>query len=219
MPNIESTLIKFKQGEKTTYVHLTNNIDEHLKDYKARVTKPLGMNCTELPANYSHPDGDLDSFCEFDLSDLGSECTAANSYGYHENKPCVLLKINKVYDWTPRPFTEAELNDPDNKLAQEAKQKLGDRLDPAYVGVTCEGENEGDADNLRQIRYFPEKGFPLKYYPYYNQPNYLAPIVFVQFDTPKEGVLIQVWCKLWVSNIKHHKNDKAGSIHFELLVD
>jgi len=32
-------------------------------------------------------------------------------------------------------------------------------------------------------------------------------------------VYCQIWCKLWVSNIKHHKNDKAGSIHFELMAD
>jgi len=40
----------------------------------------------------------------------------------------------------PEPFTEAELNDTDNAFAQEAKQKLGSRLDPDYIGVTCDGE-------------------------------------------------------------------------------
>jgi len=40
----------------------------------------------------------------------------------------------------PEAFTEAELNDTSNEFAQEAKRKLGSRLDPNYIGVTCEGE-------------------------------------------------------------------------------
>ena len=69
------------------------------------------------------------------------------------------------------------------------------------------------------VKYIPPKGFPISFYPYKNQDNYRTPIAFVKFDKPKYGTLIQVWCRIWAANIKHHKNDKAGSIHFELLVD
>ena len=74
------------------------------------------------------------------------------------------------------------------------------------------------ADNILSTTYYPNLGYSYAYFPYYNTKGYLAPLVAVQFEVRK-GVLIQVWCKLWVSNIKHHKNDKAGSTHFELLVD
>jgi len=40
----------------------------------------------------------------------------------------------------PEPFTDAELNDTNNEFAQEAKRKLGSRLDKDYIGVTCDGE-------------------------------------------------------------------------------
>ena len=40
----------------------------------------------------------------------------------------------------PEAFTEDDLNDTTNDFAQEAKQKLGNRLDANYIGVTCEGE-------------------------------------------------------------------------------
>ena len=30
---------------------------------------------------------------------------------------------------------------------------------------------------------------------------------------------VQVTCKVWVQGITHNRNDKAGSIHFELMVD
>lgn len=59
----------------------------------------------------------------------------------------------------------------------------------------------------------------MSYYPYMNVKGYKSPLVFVKFAEVKHGALIQVWCKLWAYNIKHHKNDKAGSVHFELLVD
>jgi len=34
--------------------------------------------------------------CKFNVTDLGGECTEANSFGYANGTPCVLLKINKV---------------------------------------------------------------------------------------------------------------------------
>ena len=46
----------------------------------------------------------------------------------------------QVYSWMPEAFTEADLNDTNNAFAQEAKRKLGDRLDANYIGVTCDGE-------------------------------------------------------------------------------
>jgi len=45
-----------------------------------------------------------------------------------------------VYGWQPEPFTNESLHDKDNEFAQEAKTALGDRIDPDYIGVTCEGE-------------------------------------------------------------------------------
>jgi hypothetical protein len=45
-----------------------------------------------------------------------------------------------VYGWQPKAFTKEELADDKNELAKEAKLKLGDRLNPDYIGVTCEGE-------------------------------------------------------------------------------
>ena len=56
----------------------------------------------------------------------------------------------------------------------------------------CRLQNEGDRDSLHTVEYYPDKGFAFKYYPYYNQPNYMPPVVFVQFNTPQESTLIQV---------------------------
>jgi sodium/potassium-transporting ATPase subunit beta len=123
-----------------------------------------------------------------------------------------------VFFWTPEPFNESTW-DKDSKLVKEMNATLGNRRDPKYVGVTCEGENDADVDNMGKVTYFPNAGFPTSFYPYTNAKHYRSPLVFVQFPNAKEGVVMQVWCKLWVQNIKHNKNDKGGSVHFELLID
>ena len=46
-----------------------------------------------------------------------------------------------MYGWQPEPFSNVSLDDPDDEFAQEAKAALGkDRIDPDYIGVTCDGE-------------------------------------------------------------------------------
>lgn len=210
MPNSESTLIRFKTGDEKSYKKLVKNLKETLELYKSDGQDNV------VDCDNSVPDPVKKEVCDFDLANLGSACTEENDYGYKNGTPCVLLKVNKVYGWQPIPFdNETASNDEHAKIA---KEKLGARLDPEYIGITCEGENEGDADNLFKTSYFPEKGFSFKYFPYLNYKNYMPPLVFVQLNVRK-GALIQVWCKLWAKNIKHHKNDKAGSSHFEVLVD
>lgn len=56
-------------------------------------TKVADANYTECE-NGSRP-GDH-QVCEFNMTDLGSDCTEANQFGYANGTPCVLLKINKV---------------------------------------------------------------------------------------------------------------------------
>ena len=65
----------------------------------------------------------------------------------------------------------------------------------------------------------PPGGFPKYYFPFLNQEGYRQPVAFVRFVKPKPGVIMQIWCKAWAANIKHNRNDRAGSIHFELMVD
>ena len=65
-------------------------------DYNNRTESVRGVNCT---GNYTIDDA-RDQFCDFEIDDLRAEpgfhCTGKDFYGYNNNKPCVLLKINKV---------------------------------------------------------------------------------------------------------------------------
>jgi sodium/potassium-transporting ATPase subunit beta len=149
--------------------------------------------------------------CRFKLDSLGEECTWQKDYGYDEGAPCVLLKLNKVFGWVPEEY--------ENGTEPEFLKEKNDHMEPGNIHLTCEGENPGDEENMGPVDFFPPTGFPIKYYPYMNQRGYRQPIVFAKFKKPREGVVMQIWCKAWAENIMHHKNDKAGSIHFELLVD
>lgn len=214
MPSVESTLIRFDSAKPDTYSKLVDNIDKTLEVYRQNQSELI-----TCPPTYRQGKCEKDKECEicsFNLAQqLGTNCTKENKYGYSDGKPCILLKINKVYGWQPQPFGNESQDD---TFAQDARKALGSRMDPNYIGISCDGENEGDADNVFQTTYYPNLGFSYAYFPYFNNKGYLPPLVFVQIEARK-GVLIQVWCKLWVKNIKHHKNDKAGSSHFELLID
>lgn len=76
-----------------------------------------------------------------------------------------------------------------------------------------------DKENIGNITFYPAEGFPRYYFPFVNQEDYRQPIVFARFENPMNGVVINVWCKVWTANIYHHRYDMQGSIHFELLVD
>ena len=202
MPNIESTLIKFNQGDETTYKKYTSNIESFLEKYKATHDNQVPCSPGQKP-----PAGKV---CQFNVTDAtGGFCTPEKDYGYYEGRPCVLLKMNKVYGWEPTVFENgtvpADIENHD--------------MDPNGIYVTCTGENPSDRDNLGEVEIYPKAGFLKNFFPYDNTPGYQSPVVFVRMNHLKTGVAIQVWCKAWAGNIIHNKNDKAGSTHFEILMD
>lgn len=212
MYNKDSTLVKFNASNETTY---QQEIDDII--YYLRVNSYLDdKNHT---SNITH-NTDGTKLFSIDEATVGGCPYYPNdrykSFGYGDGKPCVMLKINKVFDWMPENF-DNDTAGADFKKAAVAAMRHDP--DPNQIGVSCEGENDGDIDNLGEPSFSPSNGFSFEYFPYKGDKQYRAPIVFASFPNVKKGVVIQVWCKLWVKNIKHHKNDKAGSVHFELLVD
>lgn len=204
-PEIVSTLIKFSVNESETYEKYIQNLDEYLAMYTSSDVPNDAVDC-------SAGDRSTDQICLFPLSNLGDRCTKENQYGYAEGKPCVLLKMNKVYGWEPQPFE----NGTDAEAA--ATKHLEGRMDDNYVGVSCVGEIDSDLDSIKSISYYPNNGFEYVFFPYFNQKGYLPPVVMAQFDVVP-GRLVMIWCRAWAKNIKHHKGDRQGSVHFELLVE
>lgn len=139
---------------------------------------------------------------------MGANCVKQQNYGYDDGMPCVLLKLNKIFDWEPVPYNLSE-------VPEEIKNSYKDYA----IKVTCQGELPADRENLGDISYYPDEGFHFKYYPYLNQQGYRSPLVFVQFENPKTGILLMIECKAWAKNIIHNRLQKIGTIHFELLID
>ncbi|KAI8772347.1 sodium/potassium-transporting ATPase subunit beta isoform X2, partial [Biomphalaria glabrata] len=209
MPDIQTTLIRVSHDVKelesyvksiNTIIHKYQNQTDAVDCSSINETRPLARD-----------------HCYFNISALTEHCNEENGYGLKDGQPCVLLKLNKVYGWTPNPWTKTEI-----RTESEVPEYIQNIYTPDQIWVHCHGENAGDVDNLghaSEIKYYPQQGFPVAYYPYLNQENYRSPLVFVQFQNLTKHVGIMVECIALDRNIKVDKKDKEGSIHFELMVD
>lgn len=208
--NIDSTLIWFKHGSSQGWKYWTNSLDKYLADYQK------GQFGEHIDTCYIDKDYDNEEnkrVCHFPIEDIGNNCTTSRNYGYDVGHPCVLIKLNRIYGWKPEPY------DPED-LPKELPDHIRDNYDGRYVYISCQGENPADKENIGPLNYYPPSaGIPRFYFPFRNLEGYLSPFVFVHFEKPVPGVLINIECKAWAKNIKHDRMDRMGSVHFELLVD
>lgn len=128
--------------------------------------------------------------CKIDF-DAFRECTSKRGYGYKEGKPCIFLKLNKIFDWTPQYYKDTSLL-PDEvpaQLVNHIKNRIRGGKTTDVVWVSCEGERPGDIDNLgTDISYYglgDEQGFLGRYFPYTKAPGYMQPLVAVKFNSIK----------------------------------
>lgn len=206
MPDHRTTLIRFVQGQPSSYKPFSDHIQAFLLQYENQAQESEALiDCSALGSDSNR---NKNKACRFIIDALGQNCTWQRDYGYDQGQPCVLLKLTKIFGWEPPAYGPGE-----------APPELGDRFDANHVGITCEGENPIDRENLGPIAYYPPKGFPNYYYPYLNQEGYRQPLVMIQFLRPTNGIVINVWCKAWIKNLVHHRYDNMGSIHFEMLID
>lgn len=213
MPDVEYTLIRATlQPEK--FKANVESIKKILKPYvEAAATNNTGIDCS-VEGNVATDE----HACIVSYSKLTEECNEKNDFGYGSNppRPCVLLRLNKIFDWMPQEYTE------DNVARASVSEELQKTIlaDPKMIYIDCVGENQADVDNLgTNITYYPTRGYPHYYYPYKNQKGYLAPVIFVQFNSVADNVALMVECRALAPNIYYDRTMKEGGVHFELLVD
>jgi len=149
-----------------------------------------------------------------ELANLGP-CSGEQDpdFGYSTGKPCIFLKLNRIYGLEPTYMTHHE------DMPWELMKRIKAARNKQQVWVSCNGENPADKENIGPIEYFPEDGgFPSDYYPYLNQEHYLSPLIAVRFSNPEPGQLLHVECRAWAQNIKYHRRDRIGIAHFELMI-
>ncbi|XP_074595430.1 sodium/potassium-transporting ATPase subunit beta-like [Brevipalpus obovatus] len=223
---IESTLIRFRRSKEDTYKHWVSDLKTFIEPYSGNA---VNFTDGKSAGGADHPidceQSQLTSpnqFCEFDIRAIDSECSAARDFGYKEGKPCVLIKLNRIFDWKPEPYKFEDLNDP--KLPEElraAMDSVKSKRGPTgeYVFVTCNGQNSLDKEHIGAVDYYPQQGIRTHFFPFRNQDNYRSPFVFVRFSSPTNGMIINVECKAWAKNIRHSALEKEGSVIFELSIE
>jgi len=218
------------------YEKYTEQLDSFLEPYQASKQEGEGWkNCT-VPVDVSNEDQDYQVACKQDISQLGL-CSGAG-YGYADGQPCLLLKVNKIIDWTPISYTNIATQDnADNREVSKAPS-LQDFLTSEQISynkdlmyISCYGLKDEDKENLGQndetvdaMTYFPDgkPGIPFWNYPYLGkevQGNYLSPVIAVKFNNVKKGVEINVGCKAYSLNILDDQRTNAGYIHFKMQID
>lgn len=141
--------------------------------------------------------------CKFDYKKVfaSTNCTQENDFGFKTNKPCVLLKLNKIVDFVP---------------SSEADRR---------VTIKCEGMNSVDVDNVKKITYHSEGNLnadagylSTKFFPFYGQKQYRAPFVFAEFDLTS-NVLVNLRCRASADNIDNEDNtNQRGQTSFSFFV-
>jgi len=222
---IESTLMWFRHGEHAgNWQGWAERLEDHMTPYKNEsYASSFGTHAVECgPLGVNSPgEGGM---CKINPDELFQDrCKNETGYGFKEGKPCIMIKLNKIYNWIPEPYETVE-DMPDNipatvKAAFEKNIADGKADLNKRVWLECDGENPADRENIGEIKYYPDRGVSVNYYPYTNQKGYLSPVVFAQLENPARGVMIAIECKAWARNIEHNSMERRGLAHFELMID
>jgi len=193
-------------------------------------TNKTGKTCT-----YGGEKADKEKACDVDVVNIDG-CNNETGYGYTGKRatPCVLLKLNRIFDWEPNSYTDA------SDLPENMPQVLQDKIkslatskakELQSIWITCQGENVADREHLKEggFEYYTpgvkgiNKDFgmiPNYYFPFSKQEYYQSPFIFVRFPKLMRNVLIQVECRAWAQNLDYDRQFRLGSgTHFELMLD
>ncbi|XP_041862827.1 sodium/potassium-transporting ATPase subunit beta-1a [Melanotaenia boesemani] len=209
-PRSDKSEISFTISDESTYKKYVDSMKALLDQYDDE--KQIGdvkyEDCGVTPQPYKER-GSLDdgsgqkSSCIFRRSWLES-CSGLNDkdFGFKQGKPCLIVKLNRIVNFRPRAPSK-------NDSRIEALQiKTADNLIPVH----CKNKREEDESKIGEIKYFGiGGGFPLQYYPYYGKrlhPNYLQPLVGIQFTNLTIGQELRIECKAYGANIDYSEKDR-----------
>ncbi|XP_017286280.1 sodium/potassium-transporting ATPase subunit beta-3a [Kryptolebias marmoratus] len=185
--------ISFNKSDSTKYDQYVQQLGKFLNSYDDTVQEK-NENCN--PGEYNLQDGEMTKkVCRFKRSTL-SRCSGLTdtNFGYHDGKPCILLKMNRIIGLKPS-------GDP-------------------YINCTVKKDNpvqmqyfpsEGRIDKM----YFPYYG--KKAHELYVQPLVAVKLLLTKEDYNKE---LSVECRVEGSNLRNNdERDKfLGRVTFRIKV-
>ncbi|XP_059922685.1 sodium/potassium-transporting ATPase subunit beta-1a [Gadus macrocephalus] len=209
-PRSEKSEIAFNMNDKTTYEKYTKSMTSFLEKYDANVQLDAGKfdDCPDTPSapikrRDLETDKSMRRACRFSRSLLGV-CSGETdpSFGFKEGKPCLIVKLNRIVNYIPRPVQDNATLSP----AVLARQK------PNLIPLHCTNKREGEEGLVGEIKYYGfDGGFPLQYYPYYGKlvhPQYLQPLVAIHFTNLTMKTDVRIECRVYGDNIDTSEKDR-----------
>ncbi|CAF4222087.1 unnamed protein product, partial [Rotaria sordida] len=140
----------------------------------------------------------------FKISNPG-DCILQNQYGFSNGKPCILVKMNKIVGFIPKPGYLLEDG--------HAFKSVGCRSNSNAIAIHCYGEN-GHDDNCGSLetKWFSYEGKKER------QDVYQAPYIWVQFNEVKPNVLINVMCRIFGGNINFDRKSSRALTRFQIYI-
>lgn len=209
-PRAEKAEFSFTKNKEDTYHKYTTGLRSFLEKYddSAQLDQMKYEDCGDTPSGYKNR-GDLESdvgvrmACRFKRSWLGA-CSGIEdpSFGFKEGKPCLIVKLNRLVNFRPRPPSSNE----------SLPEPVRVRTLPNVIPIHCTSKKEEDVDKIHEIKYYGiGEGFPLQYYPYYGKllhPQYLQPLVAIQFANITADNELRIECKAYGDNIGYSEKDR-----------
>lgn len=139
--------------------------------------------------------------CKVDVNHGFKSCTPENNFGFSEGKPCIFLKLNKIFNWEPQYYTYNNMtnwNKDNFNMPESLIQHIKEVKDTKgkFVWVSCEGEYPADTENIGKIEFYSMsgvQGFSGHYFPFSNQEGYKQPLVAVKFMNPTSKLREIIW--------------------------
>ncbi|KAJ0181545.1 hypothetical protein K1T71_002267 [Dendrolimus kikuchii] len=214
----EGALIWYESGNKTQIKKYVDNIDDFLAPYDNK-TLLVNKGVNQRDCGAIKPP--RDQVCAFNTSQFGP-CSKENNYGYSSNQPCIIIKLNRLYNWNPDFYDDPGDLPPD--MPPDIKAYINStttQQERRKVWVSCSGERPADREAIDTLKYWPYPGLDETFYPYDNTPGYLSPLVAVQFVKVTLHQIINIRCRAWAKNIQYTESlkERLGSTHLEIMID
>jgi len=222
-PDSLTSLIRYRIGHRQSYGVYVHDLMAFEQFYERHSQGSRLMDCSK---HVGYQDNHKYS-CKFPIDQGTIGCNIGNFYGYDEEEPCIIIKLNRIIGWIPQ-FNEKSPNE------TYAHGFPG-------IQIKCEGVNDIDKINVGTICYFDEESASRKsedlmpftdggcskefgvvrnyYFPYKKQRSYQNPFIWVKFFGISRNVLIMIRCWAISDNIEVNFEEGKGSVQFEFLVD
>ncbi|XP_043983604.1 sodium/potassium-transporting ATPase subunit beta-1-like [Gambusia affinis] len=216
-PHASNFDIIFKIGDPSSYEKYVKTLQKFIEQYndEKQIDDMKYEDCGTTPKLYTER-GTLESntgqrkSCRFSRRELQA-CSGENdtTFGFKEGKPCLIVKLNRVINFRPKPPTSSALlpDDLDGKTFYN------------FLPIHCTNRWPEDDGKVGEIKYFGfagNPGFPLQYYPYYGkrlQPNYLQPLVGVKFTNVTKNKEIRLKCRVYGEGYNEGTRDGLFYLH------